>query len=103
MSRVLASLWTLSRSARAFNHTMALAPANIALHVEPGEALVLEAQGMVTPATEDEFAKAPDDPRSRYYAAEAALRHDDSRRGQKEIGRPAGECSLRCSVGPNRR
>src|SRR5215472_2383542 len=77
MSRALASLGRFPEAHDAFNHTMALAPANIALHAELGEALVLEAQGTVTPAAEDEFAKAPDDPRSRYYAAEAALQHDD--------------------------
>jgi cytochrome c-type biogenesis protein CcmH len=64
---------------------MALAPANIALHAELGEALVLEAQGTVTPATEDEFAKTPDDPRSRYYAAEAALQHDDPAAAKKKL------------------
>jgi len=52
MSRALASLGRFPEAHDAFNHT-------------------------VTPAAEDEFAKAPDDPRSRYYAAEAALQHDD--------------------------
>ena len=48
MSCALASLGRFPEAHDAFNHT-------------------------VTPAAEDEFAKAPDDPRSRYYAAEAAL------------------------------
>jgi hypothetical protein len=73
MSRALASLGRFPEAHDAFNNTMALAPANIALHAELGEALVLEAQSTVTPAAEDEFAKAPDDPRSRYYAAEAQV------------------------------
>ncbi len=77
MSRALASLGRFPEAHDAFNHTMALAPANIALHAELGEALVLEAQGTVTPATEDEFAKTPDDLRSRYHAAEAALQHEE--------------------------
>jgi len=66
MSRALASLGRFPEAHDAFNHTMALAPANIVLHAELGEALVLEAQGTATPAAEDEFAKAPNAPRSVY-------------------------------------
>ena len=78
MSRALASLGRFPEAHDAFNHT-------------------------VTPAAEDEFAKAPDDPRSRYYACRGSAATRRPRRSQKEIGRPAGECSLRCSVAPNRR
>ena len=88
MSRALASLGRFPEAHDAFNDTMALAPANIALHAELGETLVLEAQGTVTPAAEDEFAKAPDDPRSRYYAAEAGAATRRPRRGQKRNWTP---------------
>jgi cytochrome c-type biogenesis protein CcmH len=60
MSRALASLGRFPEAHDAFNHT-------------------------VTPAAEDEFAKAPDDPRSRYYAAEAALQHDDRAAAKKKL------------------
>jgi cytochrome c-type biogenesis protein CcmH len=85
MSRAWRRLGRFPEAHDAFHHTMALAPANIALHAELGEALVLEAQDTVTPAAEDEFAKAPDDPRSRYYAAEAALQHDDPAAAKKKL------------------
>jgi cytochrome c-type biogenesis protein CcmH len=39
---------------------------------------VLVAQGAVTPAAEAEFAKAGNDPRARYYDAEAALQRGDA-------------------------
>ena len=55
-------------------------PVETGLHAELGEVLVLAADGTVTPAAEAEFAKAPDDPRSRYYAAEAALQRWRPRR-----------------------
>lgn len=77
LGRTLASLGRFSEARDAYNHAIGLAPDNTALHAEFGEVLVLEAQGKVTPAAEAEFAKAPDDPRSRYYAAEAALQHGD--------------------------
>ena len=79
LGRTLASLGRFSEARDAYNHAIALAPDNAALHAEFGEVLVLEAQGKVTPGAEAEFAKAPDDPRSRYYAAEAALQQWRSR------------------------
>ncbi len=77
LGRTLASLSRFSEARDAYNHAIALAPDNTALHAEFGEVLMLEAQGKVTPSAEAEFAKAPDDPRSRYYSAEAALQHGD--------------------------
>jgi cytochrome c-type biogenesis protein CcmH len=77
LGRTLAALGRYPEARDAFNHAVALAPANTSLHAEFGEVLVLAAQGTVTPAAVAEFAKAPDDPRSRYYSAEAALQHGD--------------------------
>ena len=73
----MASLGRFPEARDAYNHAIGLAPNDAALHAEFGEVLVLAAQGKVTPAAEAEFAKAPDDPRSRYYAAEAALQQGD--------------------------
>jgi cytochrome c-type biogenesis protein CcmH len=78
LARTLAALDRFPEAHGAYNHAIALAPGEPGLHAELGEVLLLEAEGTVTPAAEAEFAKAPDDPRSRYYSAEAALQHGDS-------------------------
>jgi cytochrome c-type biogenesis protein CcmH len=78
LGRTLASLGRFDEARDAYNRAIALAPDNAALHAEFGEALVLAGQGVVTAAAEAEFAKAPDDPRSRYYLAEAALQRGDT-------------------------
>ncbi len=103
LGRTLASLSRFSEARDAYNHAIALAPDNTSLHAEFGEVLVLEAQGKVTPGAEAEFAKAPDDPRSRYYAAEAALQQGDPDEAKTEIAGIAGERAGRCPVAANRR
>ena len=85
LGRTLASLGRFSEARDAYNHAIALAPENASLHAEFGEVLVLEAQGKVTPGAEAEFAKAPDDPRSRYYAAEAALQQGNPDEAKKKL------------------
>jgi len=77
LGRTLASLGRFPEARNAYTHAITLAPDNASLHAEYGEVLVLAAQGTVTPAAAAEFSKAPDDPRSRYYAAEAALQQGD--------------------------
>jgi cytochrome c-type biogenesis protein CcmH len=77
LGRTLASLGRFPEARDAYDYAIGLAPNDAALHAEFGEVLVLAAQGKVTPAAEAEFAKAPDDPRSWYYAAEAALQQGD--------------------------
>ncbi len=77
LGRTLASLGRFADARDAYTRAIALAPGNASLHAEFGEVLVLAAQGAVTPAAAAEFAKDPDDPRSRYYAAEAALQQGD--------------------------
>jgi cytochrome c-type biogenesis protein CcmH len=85
LGRTLASLDRFPEALDAYNHALALAPDNASLHAEFGEVLVLQAQGTVTPAAEIEFAKAPDDPRSRYYSAEAALQHGDPGAAKRKL------------------
>jgi cytochrome c-type biogenesis protein CcmH len=77
LARTLAALGRFPEAHAAYDRAIALAPADIGLHAELGEVLALAAQGTVTPAAEAEFAKAPDDPRSRYYQAEAAAQRGD--------------------------
>ncbi len=78
LARTYAALSRFPEARSAYAHAIALAPGDIGLHAELGEVLVLAAQGQVTPAAEAEFAKAPDDPRSRYYDADAALQRGDT-------------------------
>ena len=85
LGRTLASLDRFPEALDAYNHALALAPDNASLHAEFGEVLVLQAQGTVTPAAETEFAKAPEDPRSRYYGAEAALQHGDPAAAKRKL------------------
>ena len=62
----------------AYRRAIALTPDEPRLHAELGEVLVLAADGIVTPAAEAEFAKSRDDPRARFYGAEAALQRGDA-------------------------
>jgi cytochrome c-type biogenesis protein CcmH len=81
LGRTLASLERFAEAQGAYHHALALAPDRPELHAELGETLVLEGQGVVTPAAAAEFAKAGKDPRARYYLAEAALQQGDTERG----------------------
>jgi cytochrome c-type biogenesis protein CcmH len=81
LGRTLASLERLAEAREAYRQALALAPGRAELHAEFGEILVLEAQGLVTPAAETEFGKAGKDPRARYYTAEAALQRGDTAKG----------------------
>ncbi|HZU87782.1 MAG TPA: c-type cytochrome biogenesis protein CcmI [Stellaceae bacterium] len=77
LARTLAALGRFEQAEDAFHQAIALAPNAPELHAELGEVLVLAAQGRVTPAAEAEFAKAPHDPRARYYEAAAAAQRGD--------------------------
>jgi len=83
LGRTLASLERFAEAHDAYRHALALAPGRPELHAELGEILVLEGQGVVTPAAEAEFGKAGNDPRARYYTAEAALQQGDT---EKAVG-----------------
>jgi cytochrome c-type biogenesis protein CcmH len=78
LGRTLATLGRFTEAQDAFAHAIALRPEEPRLHAALGEILVLAAQGTITPAAEAEFAKSGDDPRARYYRAEAALQRGDA-------------------------
>jgi cytochrome c-type biogenesis protein CcmH len=77
LGRALAALGRFDRAEDVLRHAVALAPDQPALHAELGEVMVMAAQGTVTAAAEAEFAKAPEDPRARFYEAEAAAQRGD--------------------------
>jgi cytochrome c-type biogenesis protein CcmH len=78
LGRTLASLERFTEAGEAYRHALRLAPGRPELHAELGEILVLEGQGVVTPTAAAEFRKAGNDPRARYYTAEAALQRGDT-------------------------
>ena len=77
LARTFANLQRFPEAREAYGQAIALAPNEPQLHAELGELLVLIAGGNVTKEAEGEFAKAPDDPRARFYAAEAALQRGE--------------------------
>jgi cytochrome c-type biogenesis protein CcmH len=81
LGRTLALLQRYAAARGAYARAVALAPNRPDLEAELGEVLVLAAGGVVTPAAETAFARAGNDPRARYYMAEAALQHGDRAKG----------------------
>jgi cytochrome c-type biogenesis protein CcmH len=77
LARTFASLERYPEARTAYSQAISLAPKEPRLHAELGELLVLAAGGDVTAEAEAEFAKAGDDPRARFYGAEAALQRGD--------------------------
>ncbi len=77
LGRTFASLERFPEAREAYDQAIALAPNEPRLHAELGELIVLTAGGIVTPEAQAEFAKAGDDPRARFYGAEAALQRGD--------------------------
>jgi cytochrome c-type biogenesis protein CcmH len=77
LARTFVSLERYPEARAAYNQAIALAPREPRLHAELGELLVLAAGGDVTAEAEAEFTKAGDDPRARFYGAEAALQRGD--------------------------
>jgi len=69
LGRTRATLRQWDAARDALNHAIALAPDAPALHAQLGEILALQADGVVTPDARAEFARAKDDPRSRFYTA----------------------------------
>jgi len=67
LARSYARLERYAEAQGAMAKALALRPDDTALHAQLGEILVLGADGVVTAAAEAEFAKAPADPRARYY------------------------------------
>ena len=77
LGRTLASLQRFDEAADAYRRAIASKPDEPGLHAELGEVLVGAAEAKVTPAAEAEFAKSGNDPRARFYGAEAALQRGD--------------------------
>jgi cytochrome c-type biogenesis protein CcmH len=77
LGRTLASLQRFNEAREAYGRAFALKPEEPQLHAELGEVLVLAARGTVTPSAEAEFAKSGNDPRARFYGAEAAVQRGD--------------------------
>jgi cytochrome c-type biogenesis protein CcmH len=86
LGRTFLSLGRFAEARDAYTRAIALAPNERRLHAELGEMLVLGAGGTVSPEAEAEFAKSANDPRARFYGAEAALQRGDT---------PAAESALR--------
>jgi cytochrome c-type biogenesis protein CcmH len=78
LGRTLASLQRFNEARDAYVRALTFKPDEPQLHAELGEVLVLAAAGTVTPAAEAEFAKSGNDPRARFYGAEAAVQRGDS-------------------------
>ena len=78
LGRALASLGRFAEAKEAYARATALAPQEPGLHAELGEVLVLAAGGAITAEAEAEFARSGNDPRARFYGAEAALRRGDA-------------------------
>jgi len=78
LGRTLTSLERFADARDAYRQAIGLAPNEPGLHAELGEVLVLAAEGTVTSEAEAEFANSPNDPRARFYGAEAALQRGDS-------------------------
>jgi len=77
LGRTFASLERFGEAHDAYRQAIALTPNEPGLHAELGEVLVVAARGSVTPEAEAEFARSGNDPRARFYGAEAALQHGD--------------------------
>jgi cytochrome c-type biogenesis protein CcmH len=78
LGRTLVSLQRFDEAGDAYRRAIAFKPDEPQLHAELGEVLVLVAGGTVTPAAEAEFAQSGNDPRARFYGAEAALQRGDA-------------------------
>jgi cytochrome c-type biogenesis protein CcmH len=77
LGRNFASLQRFADAREAYDRAIALAPNESRLHAELGEIIVVMAGGDVSPEAEAEFAKSRNDPRARFYGAEAALQRGD--------------------------
>ena len=78
LGRTLTRLARFTEARDAYGRAIALKPDEPQLHAELGEVLVLGARGAVTSAAMAEFAKSANDPRARFYGAEAALQRGDA-------------------------
>ncbi|MBO0737835.1 MAG: tetratricopeptide repeat protein, partial [Alphaproteobacteria bacterium] len=77
LGRTFAKLGRFPDARDAYQRAIALAPNEPQLHAALGEMMVIAAGGTVSPEAEGEFAKAGNDPRARFYGAQAALQRGD--------------------------
>jgi cytochrome c-type biogenesis protein CcmH len=77
LGRTFTSLGRFAEARDAYSRAITLAPNEPRLHAALGEVLVLAAGGAISPEAEAEFAKSGNNPRARFYAAEAALQRGD--------------------------
>jgi cytochrome c-type biogenesis protein CcmH len=80
LARSLMTLGRFGEAEKAYQQAIRLNPGGSELHGELGEVLVLGAGGTITPAAKREFARDPQNPRSRYYLAEATLQEGDTKK-----------------------
>jgi cytochrome c-type biogenesis protein CcmH len=85
LARSSASLGRYAQAQKAYERAIGMQPDLTELHAELGEVLVLAADGIVTPVAKAEFRKAPNDPRARYYLAEAMAQAGDSAGAEKAL------------------
>ena len=85
LGRTFASLERWPEARDAFSHAIALRPEEPALHAQMGEVLTLEAGGTVTAAAGAEFARAPGDPRARFYQAVALAQAGDTAQAETNL------------------
>jgi len=78
LGRTLTRLQRFAEAREAYGRAIGLKPDEPELHAELGEVLVLGARGTVTSAAMAEFTKSGNDPRARFYGAEAALQRGDA-------------------------
>ncbi len=77
LARTLVRARRYTEGAEAYRRRLGLGGDRPDLQSAYGEALTMAADGQVTPAAREAFAKAPDDPRARFFLAEAALQAGD--------------------------
>jgi cytochrome c-type biogenesis protein CcmH len=85
LARSYARLERYAEAQGAMAKALALRPDDTALHAQLGEILVLGADGVVTAAAEAEFAKAPADPRARYYRGLGLAQQGDTEGGRHAL------------------
>ncbi len=85
LGRTLAALSRFPEAREAYAHAIALAPGATRLHAELGEVLVLAARGQGDPGRRGRVRQIADDPRSRFYSAEASLQHGDTAAAKQKL------------------
>lgn len=85
LARSLATLRRFGEAEKAYAKAIRLDPGYKELHGELGEVMVLDAGGTITSDAEREFALDPQNPRSRYYLAEAALQKGKTKKAIADL------------------